>query len=202
MGEVVVVENLTLDGVIQAPGGVDEDPRGGFAHGGWARPYGDRVSAQVMGRSMGADGALLLGRRTYQQLHGFWSGQTDGNPYTAVLDRKPKYVASRTLTAPLPWQNSTLLRGDAVAAVADLRRDLEGDLVVLGSGELVRALARAHLVDVYLLSLHPLTLGTGRRLFPEGEDAPQAFELVEAVPTTTGVVIATYRAAGWQDRRA
>jgi dihydrofolate reductase len=193
MGRVVVVENVTLDGVMQAPGGADEDPRGGFPHGGWARPYADHVMAEAMGTGMSADGAMLFGRRTYEQFHAFWSKQTDGNPYTEVLDRKRKYVASRHLAEPLPWGNSSLLDGDAVDAVGALRRDVEGDLVVLGSGELVRALAGAGLVDVYTLSIHPLTLGTGTKLFAGGEDAYGTLELVEAVPTTTGVLIATYR---------
>jgi dihydrofolate reductase len=193
MGKVVVVENVTLDGVMQAPGGADEDMRGGFRHGGWARPYADRIMAETMAKGMGADGAMLFGRRTYEQFHGFWSKQTDGNPYTEVLNRKHKYVASRTLAGPLPWQNSSLLEGDAADAVAALKRDVEGDLVVLGSGELVTSLARAGLVDIYTLSIHPLTLGTGMRLFAEGEDAYRTLELLEAVPTTTGVIVATYR---------
>ncbi|HEX5997168.1 MAG TPA: dihydrofolate reductase family protein [Jiangellales bacterium] len=193
MGKVVVVENMTLDGVMQAPGGADEDTRGGFPHGGWAHPYADQVMAETMSKGMSEDGALLFGRRTYEQFYGFWSKQTDGNPYTVVLNREHKYVASRTLAEPLPWENSSLLEGDAADAVAALKRDVEGDLVVLGSGELVRSLARAGLVDVYTLSIHPLTLGTGTKLFAEVEDAYGTFELVEAVPTTTGVIIATYR---------
>jgi len=193
MGKLVVVENVTLDGVIQAPGGVDEDVRGGFPYGGWAHPYADRVMAETMGRSMSEDGGMLFGRRTYEQFYGFWSKQTDGNPYTEVLNRKRKYVASRTLAGPLPWENSALLTGDAVDAVAALKREVDSDLVVLGSGELVRSLAGAGLVDVYTLSIHPLTLGTGTKLFGEGREAYGTLELVEAVPTTTGVIIATYR---------
>ena len=195
MGRVVVVENVTLDGVMQAPGGADEDARGGFPYGGWARPYADQVMAETMGKGMTADSGMLFGRRTYEQFHAFWSKQTDGNPYTEVLNRKRKYVASRTLTEPLPWENSSLLTGDAADTVGALKRRVDGDLVVLGSGELARSLARAGLVDVYTLSIHPLTLGTGTRLFGEGEgeDAYGTWELVEAVPTTTGVIIATYR---------
>ncbi|MEH1165321.1 dihydrofolate reductase family protein [Micromonospora sp. CPCC 205539] len=191
MGKLVVVENVTLDGVMQAPGGADEDTRRDFPHGGWAHPYADHVMAETMGKGMGADGAMLFGRRTYEQFHGFWSKQTDGNPYTEVLNRKRKYVASRTLTEPLPWENSSLLGGDATEAVAALKRQVEGDLVVLGSGRLVQSLAGAGLVDVYTLSIHPLTLGTGTKLFPDG--AYGTLELVDVVPTTTGVIIATYR---------
>jgi dihydrofolate reductase len=193
VGKVVVVENVTLDGVMQAPGGADEDARGGFPHGGWAHPYADQVMAETMGKGMSGGGGMLFGRRTYEQFYTFWSKQTDGNPYTGVLNRKRKYVASRTLAEPLPWENSSLLDGDAADAVAALKRDVEGDLVVLGSGELVRSLAGAGLVDVYMLSIHPLTLGTGTKLFAEGKEAYSTLELVEAVPTTTGVIIATYR---------
>jgi dihydrofolate reductase len=193
MGKVVVVENVTLDGVMQAPGGADEDVRGDFPYGGWAQPYADHVMAETMGKGMSADGAMLFGRRTYEQFHAFWSKQTDGNPYTEVLNRKRKYVASRTLTGSLPWENSSLLPGEAAGTVAALKRETEGDLVVLGSGELVRSLAAAGLVDSYTLSIHPLTLGTGGKLFGEGEAAYGTLELVEAVPTTTGVIIATYR---------
>jgi dihydrofolate reductase len=195
MGKVVVVENVTLDGVMQAPGGVDEDMRGDFPYGGWSRPYADRVLFETMGKGMSEDGELLFGRRTYEQFYGFWSKQTDGNPYTEVLNRKRKHVASRTLAEPLPWENSSLLKGDAVDAVTALKGDVAGDLVVLGSGELVRSLAGAGLVDVYMLSIHPLTLGTWTKLFAEGAGGYRTLELVEVVPTTTGVIIATYRPA-------
>ncbi len=193
MGKVVVVENVTLDGVMQAPGGADEDARGGFRYGGWAHPYADQVMAAAMGKGMSEDSAMLFGRHTYEQFHAFWSKQTDGNPYTEVLNRKRKYVASRTLAEPLPWENSSLLEGNAADAVAALKRQVEDDLVVLGSGELVRSLASAGLVDVYRLSIHPLVLGTGRKLFGKGEEAYGTLELVDAVPTTTGVIIASYR---------
>jgi dihydrofolate reductase len=194
MGELVVVENVTLDGVMQAPGGEDEETRGGFRHGGWARPYADHVMSETMGKGVSDEGVMLFGRRTYEQFYGFWSRQTDGNPYTEVLNRKHKYVASRTLAEPLPWENSSLLKTDVLQAVAELKGAVEGHLVVLGSGEFVRSLAKAGLVDVYTLSIHPLALGTGTKLFADGEDAYGTLELVEAVPTTTGVIIATYRA--------
>ncbi|MDG4824895.1 dihydrofolate reductase family protein [Asanoa sp. WMMD1127] len=190
MGNVVVVENVTLDGVMQAPAAADEDQRGGFAYGGWAVPYMDQVMAETMGTGMRAEGAMLFGRRTYEHLRGAWADRTDGNPYTEVLNRRRKYVASRTLRDPLPWQNSTLLDGDAVAAVAALKREFDGNLAVLGSGELVRALLRADLVDVLTLSIHPLTLGTGTRLL---DGVWTTLDLTDTVPTTTGVIIATYR---------
>ena len=145
---------------------------------------------------------LIFGRRTYEQFHGFWSTQTDGNPYTEVLNRKHKYVASRTLAEPLPWVNSSLLTGDLGPAVTALKRDIEGDVVVLGSGELVRSLARVGLIDLLMLSIHPLTLGTGTKLFADGDNTYGTFTLTEAVPTTTGVIIASYRPAAGEERLA
>ncbi|MEV4537934.1 dihydrofolate reductase family protein [Asanoa sp. NPDC049518] len=190
MGKLVVVENVTLDGVMQAPAAPDEDTRGGFTAGGWAVPYMDQVMAETMGRGMRAEGALLLGRRTYEHFHGVWADRTDGNPYTEVLNRRQKHVASRTLTEPLPWQHSTLLRGDVPDAVAALKKEVDGNLAVLGSGVLVRSLLAAGLVDEVTLSIYPLTLGTGTKLFGDGTTT---MDLVETVPTTTGVLIATYR---------
>ncbi len=193
MGRILVMENLSLDGVMQAPGRPDEDERDGFDQGGWFQQYNDEVLGGFLGRNMAAStGALLLGRRTYEDFASFWPKQTDGNPFTAALDAATKYVASTTLAEPLPWQNSVLLRGDVAAAVADLKRDT--DLTVLGSGELVRTLAGAGLVDEYLLLFAPRLLGQGRRLFDAGARA--ALRLTECVPTTTGVVIARYRPAG------
>jgi dihydrofolate reductase len=192
MRRVVVVENVTLDGVMQAPGGADEDTRGGFEHGGWALPYSDEVMAREMGKGMGTTD-LLLGRRTYEQFYAFWPKQTDGNPFTDVLNQAQKYVASTTLQEPLPWQHSTLLSGDVPSDVAKLKQEDGKDLVILGSGELVRSLVRADLIDEFTLSIHPLVLGSGRRLF--SADATARLELTDAVPTTTGVVIATYRQA-------
>ena len=192
MRHVTAVESVTLDGVMQAPGRPDEDTRDGFDQGGWFQQYNDEVLGRFLGQNMGSSsGALLLGRRTYEDFAGFWPKQTDGNPFTAALDAATKYVASTTLAEPLPWQNSVLLRGDVAVAVGDLKRDT--DLMVLGSGELVRTLAGAGLVDEYLLLIVPRLLGQGRRLF-DG-DARAALRLTECVPTTTGVLITRYRAA-------
>jgi len=189
--KIVVVSNLTLDGVMQAPGGPEEDVRDGFEHGGWAGPYNDPVKGRIMAQGMAQGSELLFGRRTYQHFFKVWPGRTD-NPFSPVLDNTKKYVASRTLTEPLPWKNSTLLEGDAGKAVAALKRQPGKDLVILGSGELVRALMRRNLIEEFQLLIHPLVLGTGRRLF--GDDGTLArFELASSVPTTTGVVIATYR---------
>jgi dihydrofolate reductase len=193
MGRIVVINNVTLDGVMQAPGRPDEDPRGGFEHGGWAQPYNDDVLGSAMGQRMTRGEALLLGRRTYEDFAGFWPHQKD-NPYTEVLDNTQKYVASTTLEEPLPWANSTLLEGDVVAAVADLRYQAGKDVVVLGSGELIRSLMPHGLIDEYVLLIHPLVLGSGGRLFPD-DGSPARLSLVESVTTTTGVVIATYAPA-------
>jgi dihydrofolate reductase len=190
MRKIVVVENLSLDGVMQAPGRADEDPRGGFAHGGWALPYNDAVKGQAMAEGMSQAGPLLFGRRTYEDFFRVWPHRKD-NPFTAVLDNAQKLVASRMLTEPLPWKNSTLLRGDAAEAVARLKEEPGPDIVVMGSGELVRSLMRHHLVDDYVLMIHPLLLGSGRRLFTD-DGALAKLQLVAAKPTTTGVVIATY----------
>jgi dihydrofolate reductase len=193
MSRVVVTNNLTLDGVMQAPGRPDEDLRGGFEHGGWALPYNDAVMGRVMGEGMAQGGALLFGRRTYEDFYAVWPNRKD-NPFTEVLNNSKKYVASTTLEEPLPWSNSTLLEGDAAEAVARLKEQPGKDLAILGSGELVRSLMRRNLVDEYVLLIHPLVLGSGRRLFTDG-GAFATLRLVSTVATTTGVVIATYKSA-------
>jgi dihydrofolate reductase len=193
MSRVVVFTSLTLDGVMQAPGRPDEDVRGGFEHGGWATPYADPVLGSVAGESMTNTGALLLGRRTYEDFFSFWPSQAD-NPFTAVLNNIQKYVASTTLEEPLPWSNSTLLKGDAAEAVARLKEQPGKDLVVLGSGKLVQSLMRCNLLDEYVLLIHPLVLGSGRRLFQEGSPTT-VLRLVDTKTTTTGVVIVTYQPA-------
>src|SRR5712692_1962972 len=197
MSKAVVFMNLTLDGVMQAPGRPDEDRRGGFEHGGWAMPYATMEAAE---ESMATTGGLLLGRRTYEDFYAVWHNRTD-NPFTAVLNNTQKYVASTTLEEPLPWSNSTLLKGDAAEAVARLKEELGKDLVILGSGELVQSLMRRNLVDEYVLLIHPLVLGSGRRLFAD-DGAFAALRLVDAQTTTTGVVIATYRQAAARASRA
>ena len=171
MRQIVAVVSLTLDGVMQAPGRKDEDTRGGFEHGGWAGPYFDPVMMKTMGEGMAPGGPMLFGRRTYED-----------------------FYASRTLQEPLPWQNSTLLPGEAAQRVARLKEQPGKDIVVLGSGDLLQTLMRSGLVDHFLLSIHPLVLGRGRRLFHD-DDARRAYRLVRSVPTTTGVVIAGYEPA-------
>jgi len=193
MGRVIVFNSLTLDGVMQAPGRADEDVRGGFTHGGWALPYADAVMGRAAAESGATTGAILLGRRTYEDFYSVWPKRKD-NPYTEVLNNTLKYVASNTLTEPLPWMNSQLLQGDAAEAVGKLKKEPGKDMVVLGSGVLVESLMRSDLVDEYVLLIHPLVLGSGRRLFNDGEATP--LRLVDSKTTTKGVVIATYRPAG------
>jgi dihydrofolate reductase len=193
MSEIVVINHVTLDGVMQAPGLPDEDIRGGFEHGGWAAPNTDEVMLGVLGKGMAHGGPLLLGRRTYEQFYDFWPKQTD-NPFTEVLNKAQKYVASTTLSEPLPWSNSTLLKGDAGEAVARLKDESEERIGVLGSGDLIQTLREHDLVDEYLLMVHPLVLGTGRRLFEDGGPY-RPLRLADSVVTTKGVVIATYQRA-------
>jgi dihydrofolate reductase len=188
MRKVTAIESLTLDGVMQAPARPDEDSRGGFEHGGWAIPYADEVMGRAMGERMQAaeGGALVLGRRTYEDFFEVWPKRKD-NPYTEALNRAEKYVASTTLTEPLPWQNSRLLGGDGVAK---LKEEPGKDIGILGSGELVRSLVGRGLIDEFVLLIHPLVLGAGTRLFPE--DVLVRLELTDSLTTTKGVVIATY----------
>lgn len=190
MSKIVVFNSMTLDGVMQAPARPDEDTRGGFQHGGWAVPYSDPAIGQAAGESMATSGGLLLGRRTYEDFYKVWPNRTD-NPFTEVLNNSPKYVASRTLKEPLPWMNSILLKGDVAQAVAELRAQPVKDLVILGSGELIQTLMKHNLIDTYILFIHPLVLGSGRRLFPDGSFA--TLQLVDVKPSSTGVVIATYQ---------
>jgi len=193
MARILVLENVSLDGVMQAPGRADEDARGGFAHGGWTASYNDPVKFKVMGEGISQGCALLFGRRTYEDFFKVWPGRTD-NPFSAVLDNSQKFVASRTLNEPLPWKNSTLLKGEAVETVAQLKRQNDKDLLVMGSGELVQSLQQHGLVDEFLLLIHPLVLGSGRRLFKnDGAYAP--LRLINCVTTTTGVLMASYRPA-------
>jgi dihydrofolate reductase len=182
--------SISLDGVIQAPGRPDEDTRGGFDRGGWAVPYNDDVMAQKMGEGMASSGTMLFGRRTYEDFFGFWPQQTD-NPFTPYLNQATKYVVSSTLTEPLPWENSILLSGDPTASVAELKAESGPNLGVVGSGELVRSLLAAGLIDRYVLLIHPLVLGQGRRLF-DNRGAGADLELVDSVTTSKGVIIGTY----------
>ncbi|SRR6266568_4845425 len=190
MSKVVVITNLTLDGVMQGPAGPDEDRRGGFEHGGWAAPY---AAMEATGNNFASAGALLFGRRTYENFYAVWPKRTN-SPYTEFLNTIQKYVASTTLKEPLPWSNSTLLKGDAAQAVSQLKQQPGKDLLIMGSGELIQSLMRANLIDDYVLLIHPLVLGSGRRLFPDG-GAAATLRLVATSTTDKGVVIATYQPA-------
>jgi dihydrofolate reductase len=194
VSRLVAFVHLTLDGVMQAPGHPDEDRRGGFEHGGWEQPYGDQVMAEVAGEGIEQGGALLLGRRTFEKFAEIWPTMPEDNQFTAVMNDFQKYVVSRTLEEPLSWKNSTLLKGEAEETVARLKERLDKDLVILGSGELVQSLLPHNLIDELVLPIHPLVLGSGRRLFTDN-GAYAALELVDTRATTTGVVIATYRPA-------
>jgi dihydrofolate reductase len=191
MAKITVTNHVTLDGVMQSPADPEEDTRGGFERGGWAASNNDDVMARVLGVGTMTGGSLLLGRKTYEHFYGYWPHQTD-NPFTEVLDNSQKYVASRTLEEPLPWVNSTLLQGDAAEAVARLKEELDEDIVVLGSGDLLQSLMRHGLIDEYLLMIHPVVVGNGRRLFNDS-GAYAKLRLAESTPTTKGVVIARYQ---------
>lgn len=199
MRKIIVFTNLSLDGIMQAPGRPDEDLRGGFQHGGWAAPYAAMSSVtgdSAAGQAMANTGPMLFGRRTYEDFYAYWPNQTD-NPYTEMLNKAHKYVASTTLKEPLAWENSILLKDDVPEAVASLKAQPGKDFLVFGSGVLVQALMKHDLVDRYILLIHPLVLGSGRRLFPDG-GAYATLQLVEAQTTPTGVVIATYQPAEWK----
>lgn len=194
MARLVVNDNVTLDGVMQGPSHADEDRRGGFDLGGWATPYADTVMAEVAGEGIAKGGSMLFGRRTYEDLAAFWPSQPDDNPFAKVLNHRQKYVVSSTLEEPLSWEHSTLLKGDAGDAVAKLKAEQDKDIVILGSGQLVRALMKRNLVDQVTLLIHPLVLGKGMRLFDASAYA--ALKLIDCKTTTTGVLIATYEPTG------
>jgi dihydrofolate reductase len=191
MGKVIVMNGVSLDGVMQGPGRPDEDTRDGFAHGGWGIPYGDEAIVAKMGERMGGDRAFLFGRRTYEQLLSSWNAR--GGRFRDALNNAHKYVASSNPAARLEWPNSTLLHGDVPGAVADLKQSSGTNLVIMGSGVLIRSLMAADLIDEYLLTITPVVLGSGRRLFAGGTHAP--LRLVDSSTTGKGVLIATYERA-------
>jgi dihydrofolate reductase len=191
MGSITVTTSVTLDGVVQGPGRPDEDTRGGFTHGGWGRGYDDEVMRREMATGMAEPGDMLFGRRTWEDFATAWGRATDGNPFTTHMNAATKFVVSRTLPDAGAWQNSILLRGDAVDVVAELKSRPGADLSIIGSVSLVRSLHAAGLIDRYTLLIHPLTLGGGARLF-EGPAPLTEFELRASVTTTKGVVIAHY----------
>lgn len=191
MRNVIVSEFVTLDGVIQSPGYPDEDPSGGFEAGGWIQPYFDDVLGKALIDGFTSCGGLLLGRRTYDIFAAHWPNAPADDPMAPIMNDLQKYVVSTTLEEPLPWTNSHLVRGDVAAGVADLKAQEGRDLRVLGSAKLVQSLIEHELVDEYALMIHPLVIGRGKRLFPDG--SPQTpLRLLDSASTTTGVLIASY----------
>lgn len=186
---------LTLDGVMQAPGGPDEDPDGHFEHGGWSFPYGDEDFGATMVGWFTHASAFLLGRKTYQIFSSHWPRVTDpGDPIAGKLNALPKYVASTTLTA-VDWNNSTLLGGDVATEVAKLKERPGDELQIHGSGALAHTLIEHDLIDEYRLLYFPVHLGSGKKLFRDGAKAA-ALRLLGTTTTSTGVIIARYEPAG------
>ncbi|NHA69192.1 dihydrofolate reductase family protein [Phycicoccus flavus] len=188
---IVATESVSLDGVMQGVGRPDEDTRGGFAHGGWGRQFTDPVVNERMAQGRSGSGGMLLGRRTYEDVLGYWTTSDPDGEITGHLLRADKYVVSRDPATTLSYPGSTLLAGDAASSVAALRDRLDGTLSVIGSGELVRSLHAAGLVDEYALLVHPLVLGSGQRLFGPGDLTDLVLE--DSVTGPTGLVLLRYR---------
>lgn len=190
---VVVLNHVSLDGVMQGPGRPDEDTRGGFAHGGWAVAGGDPVMTEWIGPvGTGTGGGMLFGRRSYEGMLSTWN--RNGGPFKDALNAAPKYVASSSSSTKLEWPNSTLLHGAIPAAVEQLKRQGEGQLLIMGSAVLIHSLLPHNLIDEYRLAIHPLLLGGGVRLFPD-DGAFHRLTLVDSRTSTTGVILVTYRPA-------
>lgn len=195
MRKLVVGTFLTLDGVMQAPGGPDEDRDGGFQHGGWLVPYFDEKLVEIMTEWTEGAGAFLLGRKTYEIFAGSWPKSTDpADEIATALNTRPKFVASRTLDQ-VTWNNSHLLKGDVAEAVAKLKMEEGDEIQVHGSGDLLQTLLQRDLVDTLRIWLFPVVVGTGKRLFGEGT-IPRSFRLVDTQQSTTGAVLHVYERAG------
>lgn len=189
MREIVVNTFMTLDGVMQAPGGPEEDPTGGFEFGGWSVNYWDEAMAEAMGRTMSAPFDLLLGRRTYEIFAAHWPHSDE--PGAGLLNEARKYVASRSLAA-VDWENSELLAGDLGDAVRRLKESDGPEIQVHGSANLIQSLLAEKLIDRFNLKVFPLVLGGGKKLFGTGT-IPTGLELIESTTSTTGVTIVSYR---------
>jgi len=195
MRKLVVGTFLTLDGVMQAPGGPNEDREGGFRHGGWLVPYFDEKFGQIMTEWTKRAGAFLLGRKTYEIFAASWPKSTDpADEIATVLNTRPKFVASRTLDK-VNWNNSHLLKGDVAEEVAKLKVQEGGEIQVHGSGDLLQTLLKHNLVDTLRIWLFPVVIGTGKRVFGEGT-IPGSFRLVDTQRTTPGAVLHVYERAG------
>ncbi len=197
MRKLAVVEFVTLDGVMQGLGGADEDLHDGFDYGGWSAPYGDEVLARQAGDGVGQTTAYLFGRRTYEHMAAHWPNEPADNPMAASLNATPKYVATRTLRQrDVGWANCHVIQGDVIEAVRGLKSEGDGFVTVLGSGVFVQTLIDNDLIDTYRIMLHPLVLGSGKRLFRDYRH-PFRLRLADCTPTTTGVLLLTYeREAG------
>jgi dihydrofolate reductase len=195
MGKVIVNEFMTMDGVVQAPGGAEEDTSGGFKHGGWHMPFMDEIAQKDVLEGINEAGGFLLGRRTYEIFAAYWPNAPEEEQVIAEpLNTKPKYVASRTLAEPLEWQNSTLLQGEVPGAVAALKQEAGGDLHVIGSSELVQTLIENDLVDELRVMIDPLVVGGGKRIFRD-DGALKPLRLLDSQVTSTGAFLARYAPA-------
>jgi len=194
MRKLIVSTFASLDGIMQAPGGPEEDPTGGFNFGGWMFNFVDESMDISASGFDGKDRELVLGRRTYQIFEAYWPYQPDDHPIAATLNAAKKHVASRTLTT-LHWNNSALLRGDVVEAIIALKAEAGPDLQIIGSGNLIQTLQAASLIDEYNIWTFPVVLGRGKRLFSESAK-PSALRLVHSQVSATGVVMSTYVPAG------
>ena len=188
-----VIEFLSLDGVMQAPGDPEEDTEGGFQHGGWQRPYFDDVLGATAAEGMAATDSYLFGRKTYEKMAAYWPTVPDDDPYARHLNSTPKYVASTRLQG-VEWEYSTLIKGDVAEEVAKLKEQPGKNIAVLGSGQLVQTLSKHDLIDEYFLAMFPIVLGSGKRLFRGAEQA-RRLSLVDSKVTSAGGVMLTYRRA-------
>lgn len=191
MRKVIVLEHISLDGVIQAPGGPDEDTSGGFAYGGWIAPYSDAMLGTLLRRKMNLPFDLLLGRKTFEIWAPYWPHHADVWP---GVNTATKYVASNTMTSS-EWQPSVFLSGDIANHVANIKQQPGPDLNVWGSGNLLQTLIKHDLVDTFWLMIYPVTLGGGKRLFAEGT-MPAAFKVTESTVSSNGVIVVNYERAG------
>jgi dihydrofolate reductase len=194
VGKLIVTEFVTLDGVGQAPGGPDDDPDTGFTHGGWQAPLMDQESGNAVFEQARNMDALLLGRRTYEIFAGYWPTAPEEIPFTGLLNRVPKYVASRTLADPLSWRGSTVV-GDSIPEGVTSLKERHNELHVIGSLDLVQSLLRAGLVDRLELWMYPVLLGSGKRVFGDGT-VPTALRLSESVTYSSGTLQLNYETAG------
>jgi len=191
MRKILVLEHISIDGVIQGPGGPEEDPSGGFAHGGWIEPYSDEILGAALSKQMNMPFDLLLGRKTFDIWAPFWPLHGDVWP---GVNTATKYVASNTMTSH-EWQPSVFLNGDIAEKIAGIKQQQGPDLHVWGSGNLMQTLIKHDLVDAFWLMIYPITLGGGKRLFADGT-MPMAFEVTESKVTPSGVIVVNYERAG------